>query len=66
MRNFTLFLISLLFFSSVFGQNQRFWTPVTESSLGYDVFAAAQSRRPENVKLFRLQEAAFKQLVAQA
>lgn len=66
MRNFTLFLISLLFFSSVFGQNQRFWTPVTESGLGYDVFAAAQSRRPENVKLFRLQEAAFKQLVAQA
>ncbi|MBU6307767.1 MAG: hypothetical protein KGO46_06880, partial [Bacteroidetes bacterium] len=66
MRNFTLFLISLLVFSSVFGQNQRFWTPVTESGLGYDVFAAGNARRPDNFKLFRLQESAFKQFVSQA
>lgn len=66
MRNFTLFLISLLVFSSVFGQNQRFWTPITESGLGYDVFAAGNARRPDNFKLFRLQESAFKQFVAQA
>ena len=66
MRNFTFFFISLLICTSLFGQNQRFWTPVSESGLGYDVFAAGQSRRPENFKLFRLQENSFKQFVSQA
>jgi hypothetical protein len=59
MKNITA-AIALAFFSCTSLCAQSFWTPVNEASVGRDLFAASRSQRPDNFKLFRLDDAAFK------
>ena len=66
MRNFLLSLFAGLMFSSAFGQSRSFWSMTDESQAGVDLFQASKSKRPSAFKLFRLDETAFKQFMANA